>query len=176
MDMRPLLIAVLAVFLAYGISEAGEIPDFVGPLPLTIDASPASDTAIQENVPKSLKYELKGDVVIDQKQRIGWMRTSSEKKYSWKYASGYCNELVYGGHSDWFLPFVNQLAKLIDRKYHPTIEPIFQAHEKSYWTKDESGDSSGNTIYMSAVSFRKGRVVSNPAGGRLYVRCARVLR
>ncbi|HHB95287.1 MAG TPA: DUF1566 domain-containing protein, partial [Campylobacterales bacterium] len=74
------------------------------------------------NIVWAYRFEKNGDVVYDSKTELTWQSSPSSQKFSWSDAQNHCNNLNYGGHSDWRLPSIYELKSLVDyKKYNPAI-------------------------------------------------------
>jgi hypothetical protein len=81
--------------------------------------------------------------VTDNLTGLVWARNANMcGKTSWSNAIDYCNNLDYGGHSDWRLPNRSELLSLIDIGcYRPALSaghPFIGVQSEKYWTSSTS--------------------------------------
>lgn len=103
--------------------------------------------------------------------------TGSATKVAWSTATSTCETAVTGGHSDWKLPNINELATLID--YAPADpDPSINA---TYFPNTKSDDytwSSTQDIYARpgawTITFYDGQQSTDPVTATNYIRCVRV--
>lgn len=98
-------------------------------------------------------------IVSDSNTGLQWQQTVSEEKYNFEKAAEYCKKLSYGGHDDWRLPTVQELASIIDDSgvitsidsdYFPNT-PVSDGNDFSYfWT---SSSYAGEENYVWIISF-----------------------
>lgn len=137
-----------------------------------------------------------GDTVMWKGQE--WQRVGSDKGMTRDKAKEYCQALDEGGHSDWVLPTIGQLADLIvcnngnyvkgepsDWSFYkvceylntwpyskPTIDPAFTLVASNYWSSSSIGVNQGST---QVVDFYQGTIMSGPPAdsSALYAICVR---
>ena len=92
---------------------------------------------------------------------------------NWQAALAYCEGLDWGGHTDWRLPDVNELASLVDdSRSSPAIDPAaFPATPSSYFWSSSSYAASSSDAW--GVSFNYGYVYSVGKTSTYYARCVR---
>jgi hypothetical protein len=90
---------------------------------------------------------------------------------NWQGALAYCENLDWGGHTDWYLPNVTELAGITDdSRLDPAIDPAFPATPaSSFWWSSSSASSSSSAW----VLFGSGSVSSILKTNGDYVRCVR---
>ncbi len=112
--------------------------------------------------------------------------TGSVATYNWYEATGtadathnpggavdYCGDLVWGGHNDWVLPTVNELAGIVDAgQYNPAIDTTaFPGTPSNYfWSSSSYAGGLGNAWY---VTFNSGSVSGHGKSNTSYARCVR---
>ena len=73
------------------------------------------------------------------------------------YAARKCDELVYGGHSDWFMPSFSELAQVWSNLYIPGLDTFESAYGSTYMSSSESGGSYAAShypvIYFDRTNF-----------------------
>ena len=101
-------------------------------------------------------------IVSDSNTGLQWQQTASEERYNFKKAAEYCKKLNYGGHDDWRLPTVQELASIIDNsKVLPSIDsdyfpntPVSDENIIFYfWTSSSYAD---NENHAWSISFDYG--------------------
>lgn len=119
------------------------------------------------------------DLVTDNITGLVWQRNlpstyagcsgSNGELCSYSEAVNYCNNLTYGGYSDWRLPTPKEFETIIDySKINPALdlEKFPNTQGQPFWTS-EAYDYEKNW----AVSFLKGETTGNKVQSYLYVRC-----
>jgi hypothetical protein len=132
----------------------------------------------QMSYPKSYT-DLGNGIVRDNVTGLEWQQATAPgfgsgdypDRYSWQQALDYCAGLTLGGHSDWRLPTIQELASLVDiSRINPAIDPVFSAMASDYWS---------STVYAYStdaawdVHFYSGYVTHGIKGYPSYVRAVR---
>ncbi|MBP5435593.1 DUF1566 domain-containing protein [bacterium] len=116
----------------------------------------------------TLKTAPGQNIVVDNNTGLEWQQTASEESNMGRAgAEKYCNELVYGGYSDWRLPDPNEILTIVDNdKYDPATNSNF-AHIPS-------------NDYSSFLFLSTPEIYFNPYDGtysyfgyKVYVLCVR---
>lgn len=109
-----------------------------------------------------------GDVLIlDNLTNLEWPKEYAENK-TWQETGNYCDNLVYGGHSDWRMPGVNEVRSLLDyavinpASNFPGIAPEW------FWTSSPGPEALG--VYLG-----EGDIASSEYGAAntRNIRCVR---
>ena len=94
--------------------------------------------------------------VTDTKTGLMWAAKDNESPINWKDARSYCQNYNGGGHSDWRMPTLDELASLYDpgvknkRGYHVT--KLIDTSAQSCWASETRG-------YKAArFNFTRGQV------------------
>jgi hypothetical protein len=112
------------------------------------------------------------ETVYDDVLKLTWQDSSaaSSQQGNWSAANSICNNLVFAGHTDWYLPTLSQLDSIIDTGNTPKINPVFQniSSYLEYW-------SSTSTSPYGAwlVSFDTGKNYTSAFSNPKKVRCVR---
>jgi len=89
----------------------------------------------------------------------------------WQDALKYCENLSFGGHTDWRLPNVRELASIIDYGREPqSIDPVFGGMHHWYWSSSMFAEYPGMPW---GVDFGVGRVSNNASWFEGLVRAVR---
>ena len=99
------------------------------------------------------KILLYDEVILDRNTGLQWQESSSNDYYSdWISAYIYCDQLTYGGFSDWRLPTPQEFLTIVDKKRisPPLTEYFYSENSRFFWT--------------SKKSFKYGFVFSNSDG------------
>ena len=81
-------------------------------------------------------------------------------------AADFCNTLVYGGFSDWYLPSTNELLHLYDER--ASIPGLNTSGGVSYWSSTEHNDG-----LAVAINFTNGVSSNSSKSNNHRVRCMR---
>ena len=113
----------------------------------------------------------RGDgTILDIKTNFLWQQSPSDKRFTWEKANEYCKSLTLAGYNDWRLPTIDELKVLINRKYRPSIDPIFEYEIGWHWS---SSTSVLGPDYAWLVNFVSGGVGNGYKGGVGFVRAVR---
>jgi serine/threonine-protein kinase len=121
------------------------------------------------------QFEDNGDgTVTDRATHLMWEKGGSEEGRTYLDALRYAQELNnmgLGGHSDWRIPTIEELASLLEsswKKEDLFIDPVFDTKQKSCWSMDTMGlERAWN------VNFHLGYVADDPMTCRYWVRAVR---
>jgi hypothetical protein len=113
-------------------------------------------------------------VVRDEVTGLSWQRAVDADSYDLAHAVGYCTGLTLGGHRDWRLPAMIELASIADTSQaDPAADPIAFANTPAvpFWSSQKDITNSGLGWY---VFFKSGGVfVGNDVLDPARVRCVR---
>jgi hypothetical protein len=109
-------------------------------------------------------YEVAGGIVRDPRTELGWEAYASAnagERVGFEEAVARCAALRTGGHSDWRLPTVKELATLIDeRRVLPALDPRVAGEPTVYWSstphEPKDGVDAGGRPLRWRVSFVDG--------------------
>ena len=97
--------------------------------------------------------------------------TAKTIKRDWRGAKNYCSQLKLVGFTDWFLPSIEQLKSIVDKKRSPAIKKEFKNIISSrYWS---SSPYVSDSRYAWNVYFKYGFSGNYGKTNNGYVRCAR---
>ena len=93
--------------------------------------------------------------------------------HTWQAALAYCEDLDWGGSTDWRLPDVKELGSIVDdRRVSPSIDvAAFPGTPSGYFLSSSS--YAGNLAYAWYVTFSSGHVGFDAKGPGFYLRCVR---
>ncbi len=123
-----------------------------------------------------------GDTVTDTRTGLIWEQKTDyatpdlrdkNLTYNWQQALEYCNDLNLGGHTDWRLPSIKELASLVDlSRNNPAIDPIFEQYTVTsyYWSSTTCADCTNHVWF---VYFDHGGVSDGRKSHSGYVRAVR---
>ncbi|MBF0230199.1 MAG: DUF1566 domain-containing protein [Desulfamplus sp.] len=110
------------------------------------------------------------DVVTDSKSLM-WEAVGSSQMQTWDAACYRCDNLTLAGSSDWRLPTVEELERIVNEQRSPTtINAEFTAQAGPYWTKSIPSGFETNAFM---VSFTNGQSAIADKTTPLYMRCVR---
>ena len=110
-------------------------------------------------------------IVHDTKTNLTWQKTYVSDK-TWEEALSHCEQLNYGGYSNWRLPNKNELTSLVNYGTHFPASDFPNTPSESFWT---SSTKVGSTSYAWSVKFDYGSVNSNTKSTKNRVRCVKNL-
>jgi hypothetical protein len=96
--------------------------------------------------------------IADQATGLVWQAVDSGTVFNWDESLNYCENLKYGGFSDWRLPNAKELQSIVDYSRSPqtsgsaAINPLFSVSETEswYWTSTTHLDhDAGNAVYLA---------------------------
>ncbi|HVS31232.1 MAG TPA: protein kinase [Thermoanaerobaculia bacterium] len=99
------------------------------------------------------------DVVVDSRTGLMWARRDNGSNIDWNGADSYCRSLTTGGHSDWRLPAIDELAAIYESSASPRSVPCSSRYPVKLripiepscyvaWSSTKSGSSSAFTLYL----------------------------
>lgn len=120
------------------------------------------------------------DVIRDRWTGLYWQTTLEDAKYIWgTQAQSHCDDLTYGGFSDWRLPSPIELSTLVDRSVgpgsFPRVLPAFMSTTKAepYYTSTKHKTSGGTFQYAWVIDFSVGNFTDQNITNAARVRCVR---
>ena len=114
------------------------------------------------------------EIVTDTQTNLQWQDDEDAKttELDWASAITHCEDLDFGGETDWRLPNFNELYYIADRSiYNPALSSVFvNVVSRDYWssTTDASGTSRAWVVY-----FYGGYDLNDDKGTSYFVRCVR---
>jgi hypothetical protein len=113
--------------------------------------------------------------VTDERTGLMWEQHPSNMCYVWVNATAVrimeINTAALGGHTDWRLPAVWELASLIDyTRFNSACDLLFACRSSYYWSATTSATNSDFAWYLA---FNDGHVYYDFKGNSLYVRAVR---
>jgi len=110
--------------------------------------------------------------VVDKETGLMWQDSSNIVKKDWNSAKSYCKNLSLGGYSDWFLPNIDELMSISDKKrYKLAIKKIFKNTENSYYWSSSNYKNDSSQAWN--VGFGSGDDRYSNKLRKRYVRCVR---
>ena len=97
------------------------------------------------------------EIYSDKETKLSWQTITNNDKLSWNEATKYCQDLIYDGSDDWYLPNIYELKSLVDyNKYNPAIKDksIDIKLDSSYWS---SSLHIGRKSNVWVVDFKSGK-------------------
>lgn len=128
---------------------------------LSIDVRCVRGTTLSE----TLSTSTTNGVRKDNNTKLYWQVDYTSK--TWEEALEYCENLEYGGYSDWRLPNVNELYSLINHGRYGPASTFSGMPGATFWT------STANAASVLSVNFANGTVSTIVKNYSEYVRCVR---
>jgi len=126
------------------------------------------------NVLYANNYLKSENIVLDIKKNLMWQDNEEVTQYTsnWSLAKEYCHSLTLNGYTDWKLPTIKELQKIVDiTKKPPAINKEFKYIEpSSYWSNTQDIT---NRSYAWYVGFKTGATFKDSKDYDCYVRCIR---
>ncbi len=114
-------------------------------------------------------------VINDKNTGLGWQKSIRTVAATWSDAYNYCNNLNYGGYSDWRMPTVKELDTILDLGRRNSADPnYFSNTTYSYWwvnNKNETADKLWY-VYQTSIKYWPTSYATNTSY-KYYVRCVR---
>lgn len=111
-------------------------------------------------------------IVSDSATGLAWLDNNISTTMTWENAIGSCENLTFGGKSDWRLPNINELKSIIDRtKISPAIKDGFENTKIwNYWSSTTKEEHKQYAWYVYNIpGYAAYQLKSKSA----YVRCVR---
>jgi hypothetical protein len=108
--------------------------------------------------------------IFDTGTNLFWQQSPSNKTFTWEDANEHCRSLTLAGYNDWRLPTIDELKVLINKKYKPSIDPIFKCKSGWYWSSSTYVSNPNGAWY---VTFNDGYVYGGYKGYDYFVRAVR---
>ncbi len=143
----------------------------------------ANYQGLQPSFTKHINFNGTGDdVTVDNNTKLMWMTGTADTdgdgdidgddKVAWQDAVDYCDDLVYAGFDDWYLPDIFMLLTIVNYgTYSPAIDTtVFDCELSNYWS---STTGAYNADHAWDVHFRNGYDNCFIKTNYYYVRCVR---
>ena len=117
------------------------------------------------------------DVAVDKDTNLMWEDTASVKTEMKNFgdARNYCKNLILEKHSDWRLPFVDELMSIIDKRYYkPAAKPLFVHMANSWYWSQNLFKNEASKVWI--VNFFNGSDDYRSKSEYQYVRCVRKVK
>lgn len=107
----------------------------------------------------------KNGTVTDRATGLMWQKSGSLERLDNRGANKYIKQLNnkhFGGHSDWRMPTIEELASLLSRSRHKNIHmaSVFESHQISCWSADEcDADKALRHLGFWIVDFKQGQIM-----------------
>jgi len=151
-------------------------------------AQPVTPQSNSQNLAQKHKFtdgfsiDVNSGIVLDAIYGLMWQDTAEIFKGSYKDAVSYCENLNYGGYSDWRLPSASELLSITDYgRYKPAINKAFKHVGKdgsdkygSYWSSTGASFDAGGVWVVQFGSGFDNWVKINSADN--FARCVRNLK
>lgn len=112
-----------------------------------------------------------GTTVLDDRAFLEWQKGATTVQRAWVAAVDYCNDLVLGGHDDWRLPNIKELASLLDPSGNP--EGSLDSGGDRFWSGTPRHRSGGEGNEAFFVDFGAGVYSSLATTDTQRARCVR---
>ena len=116
------------------------------------------------------------NIVFDSYSELMWQDEEDITIDIWENAIRHCEVLELGGYSDWRLPNINELFRIVQKSYTkpPRIDKVYFKNTKSsvYWSSTTNIRYS-YPYYAWIVDFEDGNVLSGKKDKTAYIRCVR---
>ncbi|MBX3182987.1 MAG: DUF1566 domain-containing protein [Polyangiaceae bacterium] len=119
--------------------------------------------------PRSYSFDEAAKTVLDNVTGLLWQREPAPSGLTWAQAASYCDDLEWGGRSDWRLPTRMELRSLVDYgRNTPAIDSVAFPSTPSVEFWSATGRTNGNKWCLEFVSGSA--YTSSPSASRR-VRC-----
>lgn len=104
-----------------------------------------------------------------------WQKTVRDRVMNWPEAQEYCNNLRLDGYDNWQLPTISELTSLADKRFSPSINPIFGALPANYppyfWSSTIDPNDNNEAQFLNFKNCLPAQI--NKEKGYGFVRCVR---
>ena len=103
-------------------------------------------------------------IVIDKNTTLQWQQTISGASYNWEDAIDYCEDLEYGGYTDWRLPSPHELLTITDiSRDNPAVNTAYFKISSELWSSASYSDTNAFFLGKGAgVYYTKEKTESLP--------------
>ena len=93
------------------------------------------------------------NIIVDNNLKLEWQQTFPKEPYSksWENAAKYCEDLEYGGHTDWRLPTPQEFLSVVQHRDH--LYDSYFNEEKSFWTSKSYLFDQGSSWYVDLSNY-----------------------
>ncbi len=102
------------------------------------------------------QFKVLSETVEDTVHNLIWTKDVNSTLSTWEAALNYCQTLEYGGHSDWRLPSINELASILDYSQKEPASQFPDLTSTYFW----SSTSSSYIPNAWTVIFSSGKIIS----------------
>ena len=104
--------------------------------------------------------------VTDVKTGLMWAAKDNENPINWSDAHAYCQNYSGGGHTDWRLPTLTELASLYDPKYKNkrgyNVPKLIETSAQSIWASENRGFEAARFNFTYGQVFWLRQTYSGP--------------
>jgi hypothetical protein len=108
--------------------------------------------------------------ILDTHTNLVWQKSPLDKKFTWEGAKKHCESFTLAGYNNWRLPTIEEFEALINKKYYPTMDTIFDCEPDWYWS---SSANAYDPFYIWLINFRGGYMNSGSKIAVYFVRAVR---
>ena len=92
------------------------------------------------------------DIILDNNLKLEWQRTLSGEKYDWGTAVNYCENLEYGGYTDWRTPTPKELLSILGGRCDRET-PDFYFKDSGLFLTSKLYAGNSNQVWLGENSF-----------------------
>ena len=101
------------------------------------------------------------NIVVDNNTGLEWQQTISEDSFIWKDALSHCENLEYGGYSDWRLPTPQELLMIVDNsKENPATNTAYFKFSDDLWSSKSYAPDTNKAFVLNssgAIWFKQNK-------------------
>ena len=127
----------------------------------------------KETNPSSKKSDSSSNTVIDPSTGLMWQKKPNKNRFNWNEAKNLCENLIFENYKDWFLPELEMLMEIKDKKN------MFDSYGENFWYWSSTTYSQDEAwLLINKIKDHNIQISTRDSGHNkkmnyFYVRCVR---